>query len=154
LNISKKTREIVEELNSFSGSKIKNPDVVAALIQISSNSGKEKLFYDLQFSAKYLNGLGKILQNNVAVTTQKKPGENGGPMPSAEEARLKVMNEYKTNIVKFQNYLKDILTDADETYRTELEEKFLALNRTAMVNLTTLIYDLSWLKKYNNSKRT
>jgi hypothetical protein len=154
LNISKKTKEIVEELNSFSGSKIKNPDVVAALIQISSNSGKEKLFYDLQFSAKYLNGLGKILQNNVAVTTQKKPGENGGPMPSAEEARLKVMNEYKTNIVKFQNYLKDILTDADETYRTELEEKFLALNRTAMVNLTTLIYDLSWLKKYNNSKRT
>lgn len=153
MKISDETTSLVNDLIEFSGSKIKNPDVVAALIQISANSSKEKLFYDLQFSAKYLNGLGKILQSNVAVTTQKKPGENGGPMPTAEEARLKVMNEYKSNIVRFQNYLKDILIEADETDKAELEEEFLALNRTAMANLTTLIYDLSWLKKYYNSKR-
>lgn len=153
MKISDETTSLVNDLIGFSGSKIKNPDVVAALIQLSRNSGKDKLFYDLQFSAKYLNGLGKILQSNVAVTTQKKPGENGGPMPTAEEARLKVMNEYKSNIVRFQNYLKDILIEADETDRNELEGKFLTLNRTAMANLTTLIYDLSWLKKYFNSKR-
>lgn len=153
MKISDETTSIVNDLIGFSGSKIKNPEVIAALIQISANSSKEKLFYDLQFSAKYLNGLGKILQSNVAVTTQKKLGENGGPMPTAEEARLKIMNEYKANIVRFQNYLMDILMDADEKDKTQLEEKFLALNRTAMVNLTTLIYDLSWLKKYYNSKR-
>jgi len=153
LKISDETTSIVNDLIRFSGSKIKNPDVIAALIQITANSSKEKLFYDLQFSAKYLNGLGKILQSNVAITTQKKPGENGGPMPTAEEARLKVMNEYKSNIIRFQNYLKDILLDADENDRVEFEEKFLALSRTAMVNLTTLIYDLSWLKKFFNSKR-
>lgn len=153
MKISPKTKKIIEKLYVYSGNKIKNVPEMMTLIETAEISGKDKLFYDLQFTAKYLNGLGKILQSNVALTTQKKPGSNGGPDPNAEETRAKVMGEYKTNMMKFTAYLKDMLLDADEDTRKEIEEKYLALSRTAMVNLTTLIYDLSWLKRFNNSKR-
>ena len=153
MKISPKTKKIIEELYLFSDSKLKNVPEMMLLIELTERSGKDKLFYDLQFAAKYLNGLGRILQSNVAITTQKKPGSNGEEPPTAEEAREKIMKEYKTNMIKFTNYLKDLLLDADQADRKEIEEKYLTLSRTAMVNLTTLIYDLSWLKRYLNSKR-
>lgn len=153
MKISDKTKKTIEELYIYSGNKLKNVIEVMVLIELAEQSGKDKLFYDIQFAAKYLNGLGRILQSNVAITTQKKPGENGEESPSAEEARAKIMGEYKANMIKFTNYLKDLLLDADEADRKEFEDKFLSLSRTSMVNLTTLIYDLSWLKRYLNSKR-
>lgn len=153
MTISDKTKKTIEELYIYSGNKLKNVIEMMVLIEIADQSGKEKLFYDIQFAAKYLNGLGRILQSNVALTTQKKPGSNGEEPPTAEEAREKIMGEYKANMIKFTNYLKDLLLDADEADRKEIEEKYLSLSRTAMVNLTTLIYDLSWLKRYLNSKR-
>lgn len=153
MKISDKTKKTIEELYIYSGNKLKNVIELMVLIELAEQSGKDKLFYDIQFAAKYLNGLGRILQSNVAITTQKKPGENGEESPSAEEARAKIMGEYKANMIKFTNYLKDLLLDADEADRKEFEDKFLSLSRTSMVNLTTLIYDLSWLKRYLNSKR-
>ena len=150
MNISKKTEEIILELNEFSGSKIKNPLDVSYLVEIAALSKKDKLFYDLQFSAKYLNGLTKILQSNVALTTNPKSGE---PPPNSEEARAKIMDEYKKNVIKFSSYLKDIIADMEPQTSAQFEERYLALNRTSMVNLTSLIYDLSWLKKFLNSKR-
>lgn len=150
MKISKKTEETILELNEFSGSKIKNTLDISYLIEITEQSQKDKLFYDLQFSAKYINGLTKILQSNVALTTNPKSGE---PAPDTEEARAKIMEEYKKNILKFSSYLKDLLLEANPEVRQQFEERYLSLNRTSMVNLTTLVYDLSWLKKYNNSKR-
>lgn len=153
MKISSETRKLAEELAEYSGGKLKNQADIELLVELAKVSQKDKLFYDIQFSAKYLNGLGKILQSNAAITTQKKPGENGEPSPTAEEAREKIMGEFKTNMVKLTQYLKDLLLDADEADRKHIEEKYLTLSRTSMVNLTTLIYDLSWLKRYYNSKR-
>ncbi|MEO8514592.1 MAG: hypothetical protein ABI543_13605 [Ignavibacteria bacterium] len=153
MKISKKTKKILEELHEYSGNKLKNIPELGILIELADVTEKAKLFYDIQFTAKYLNGLGKILQSNVSLTSPKRPGTNGEPAPSAEEARAKVMGEYKANMMKFTAYLKDLLLEADEATRNTIEEKYLTLSRTAMVNLTTLIYDLSWLKRYYNSKR-
>lgn len=150
MKISSKTTDIILELNEFSGSKIKNTLDLSYLIEVAEASGKDKLFYDIQFTAKYLNGLTKILQSNVVLTPKPKIGE---PAANPDEARDKIMEEYKKNILKFSAYLKDLLAEADEQTRADIQERYLALNRTSMVNLTSLIYDLSWLKKYYNSKR-
>jgi hypothetical protein len=56
-------------------------------------------------------------------------------------------------MLKLSNYLKDLLLEADESVKSDLEKKYLSLSRESMTNLTALIYDLSWLKKLNNSKR-
>ncbi len=150
MKISKKTEDLILELNEFSGSKIRNTLDLSYLIEIAEKSNKEKLFYDIQFTAKYLNGLTKILQSNVVLTPKPKIGE---PAPDADEAREKIMEEYKKNLIKFTKFLKDLLQGYDKEIKAGIEERYLALNRTAMVNLTSLIYDLSWLKKYYNSKR-
>ncbi len=153
MKVSSKTKKLVDVLNGYSGGKLKNIDDLSLLIEIAEVSGKDKLFYDIQFAAKYLNGLGKILQSNVSLTTSKGTSGNGTPQPSAEETRAKIMEEYKNNMTKLTVYLKDLLMEADENTKKEIEEKYLSLNRTSLVNLTTLIYDLSWLKRYYNSKR-
>ncbi|MCI0450310.1 MAG: hypothetical protein L0Y79_11095 [Chlorobi bacterium] len=149
MKISKKTKELIEELNEYSGAKLKNPVELSYLVEIASLSEKDKLFYDIQFIAKYLNGLTKILQTNVDLSSQK-----NGDKVSNEEAREKIMGEFKANMVKLTNYLKDLLLEANENVKSELEKKYLSLSRESMQNLTALIYDLSWLKKLNNTKRS
>jgi hypothetical protein len=150
MKISKHTEKTLLELNEFSGSKIKNTLDLSYLIEIADKSKKDKLFYDIQFTAKYLNGLTKILQSSVALQPK---ANNGDHVPNTEEARGKLMEEYKKNLIKFTGYLKDLMLGFDKDVKAGIEERYLALNRTAMVNLTSLIYDLSWLKKYYNSKR-
>jgi hypothetical protein len=150
MEFSQKTIDTVSELYKFSGSKIKNPEEISALIHLTEKSQKDKLFYDIQFTAKYLNGLGKIMQSGTIKTSK---GEEGKPPQSPEEAKEKIMAEYRQNILRFTSYLKDLLLDADEKTKTGFEEKFLSLSRKSLINLTTLIYDLSWLKKFYNSKR-
>lgn len=150
MKLSQKTEDTLLELNEFSGGKIKNTLDLSYLIEIAEQSKKDKLFYDIQFTAKYINGLTKVLQSNVNLTPKPQTGET---VADPEAARAKIMEEYKKNAVKFTNYLKDLLLESDETIRISFEERYLQLNRTSMVNLTSLIYDLSWLKKFYNSKR-
>jgi hypothetical protein len=153
LNISKNTEDLIAELQVYSNRKLNNPDALKFLIELCSISQKELLLDNILFTAKYLNGLGKILQSNITLNLKNNSGENGDPQPTAEQAMEKIKGEYKVNIIKFTNYLKDIILDANEEEKILFEEKYLALTRTSMVNLTSLIYDLSWLKRYNNSKR-
>lgn len=153
LYISKNTEDLIAELQDYSNNKLNNPDDLKFLIELCSISQKELMFNEILFTAKYLNGLGKILQSNITLTLKNNSEENGDPQPTAEQAMEKIKGEYKTNIIKLTNYLKDIILDANEGEKIVFEEKYLALTRTSMVNLTSLIYDLSWLKRYNNSKR-
>jgi len=55
--------------------------------------------------------------------------------------------------MKFCDLLREMLKHADKEIKTELEQKYLSLTRESMLNLNSLIYDLSWLKSYYNSKR-
>lgn len=153
MNISGKTLAVVKELNEFSGSKIQNTNELSVLIELAEKSKKEKLFYDIQFVSKYLNGLGKILKTGISLPPGKSTNGDENNAPSPDEAKEKIMAEYKSHMVKLTNYLNDLLLEADESTKAEITEKYLSLSRTSLVNLTTLIYDLSWLKKYYNSKR-
>ena len=148
------------ELNEFSGSKIKNIQEISNLIEIASITKQDKLFYDIQFAAKYLNGLGKILQSNIAIPAKKDSvdkNSNGNSVPENIEAqdnsKEKIKDEFKKNMQKITGDLKKFIEKSDESFKNEFESKYLSLSKTSLQNLTTLIYDLSWLKKYNNSKR-
>jgi hypothetical protein len=56
------------------------------------------------------------------------------------------------NIEHFIDQLNIILKDFDEIDKSAITGKYLKYTRTSMINLTSLIYDLSWVKKYNNEK--
>jgi hypothetical protein len=151
MNISRKAKQKALELKEFSGSKIKNPDDMLTLIEISLTPGKEKMFEDIQFTAKYLNGLGKALKTNISNLAN--PKQNGKSV-SAEDARKKIMDEFKANMKKLSEMFSEYIKEINEAQQTEFKDKYLSLNGQALQNLTTLIYDLSWLKILNNSKKT
>ncbi len=150
MKLSKKTKDTILELSRFSGYKIKNTDDISLLVEISGKQKKAKTFYDIQFTAKYLNGLGKVLHKNITTASDAK--QNGKKI-SAEEARKKIMDEFKLNMKKFAELLADYIKEADEASQNDFKAKYLELNRESLQNLTTLIYDLSWLKMYYNAKR-
>jgi len=151
MKISQKTNDLLLSLNDFSGSKIKNINDLSLLIEIAESGKLEKEFYDIQFTAKYLNGLGKILHSNMPLPENKDP--EGSNSDLAAEAKEKITDEFRKNMQKLINDLKKFIKNADEMSRNEFTGKYMALSRESMSNLTTLIYDLSWLKKFNNSKK-
>jgi hypothetical protein len=145
MNISESTNDFIIELNEFSNNKIKNIYEVSCLIELSVKEVNKKNFKDIIFTAKYLNGLGKVLHQSITSTSNS---DNNVKLNSAE----KVREEYTNNITHFTSRLNLYMQNADEDFKKEFENKFLSLNRTSLVNLTTLIYDLSWVKMFFNSK--
>ncbi len=149
MKISQKTNDLLLRLNDFSGSKIKNINDLSFLIEIAESGKLEKEFYDIQFTAKYLNGLGKILHSNMPLPVNKDSDGNSNS-DIASEAKEKITDEFRKNMQKLINDLKKFIENADEMSRNEFSSKYMTLSRESMSNLTTLIYDLSWLKKFNN----
>jgi len=143
MKISGTTTDTVLDIKEFSGGKLKNEPDISLLIEASS--GREKLFGDTSFTAKYLNGLGKILHSNQALLTSKNKID--------ENAEEKIRTEFQQAMMKLTLQLSEIIKDIPADDKKTFEDKYLAMNRTALVNLTTLIYDLSWVKKYLNAKR-
>lgn len=145
MKISDSTNDFIIELNEFSNNKIKNIYEVSCLIELRVNEENKKSFKDIIFTAKYLNGLGKVLHQSIASPSD---GDNNVKLNSAE----KVREEYTNNITHFTSRLKLYLQNANEDFKKEFENKFLSLSRNSLTNLTKLIYDLSWVKMFFNSK--
>jgi hypothetical protein len=150
MKISRSTSDIILELRDFSGNKLHNINDVSFLLESSAASKRDKLFEDMIFTAKYINGLGKILRDHMTESS----GTNGASEThkNADESMDKIRNEFKDHMKKFTLQLTALIKDSDETERKEFEEKYLSMNQQSIVNLTTLIYDLSWMKKFWNRK--
>jgi hypothetical protein len=120
MKISKNTQKLADELVQFSASKIKNIDDLALLIEIGSAAENEAKFSDIQFTAKYLNGLGKILKTNITAAANP---EGNGKSVSAEEARVKIMDEFRSHMQKLSSELADYLKGTDEETKKNFSAK-------------------------------
>lgn len=161
MQISQTTLDLIFELKEFSGDKLKNETDLTYLIEVSHSANKNKMFDDIIFTAKYINGLTKILQSNQ--TLSPNPQSNGGKL-DADEARLrngqarnKIKGEYKSQMKRLAEQLKEYSESfppqAEQGMREDFQKRFLAMTQESMANLTTLVYDLSWLKLFYNSKK-
>jgi hypothetical protein len=146
MEISENTANFVIDVKDYSGSKIKNEKDVALLIECSA-SGKQTLLDDTIFIAKYLNGLGKILHSNMAGSAQADRDK------IEENAEEKIKDEFKHNLMKLKTQIKEIIDKAPHEDKNYFEQKYLVMTRQSMINLTTLIYDLTWVKKFINSRK-
>jgi hypothetical protein len=154
MNISSETQNLISELNKFSNSKLKNISELTLLIESSAASEKGKLFEEIIFSAKYLNGLEKILQGNIVSGIAPNAALNGNKnKPLSNDARDKIKGEYKGSLKKLIVDLKELIGDFEEPEKTGFTEKFLSMNRESMLNLSRLIYDLAWVKTFKNKQR-
>ena len=154
MNISPETQNLISELNKFSNSKLKNISELTLLIESSAASEKGKLFAEIIFSAKYLNGLEKILQGNIVSGTAPNAALNGNKnKPLSNDAMDKIKGEYKGSLKKLIVDLKELIGDFEEQEKAGFTEKFLSMNRESMLNLSRLIYDLAWVKTFKNKQR-
>ncbi|RPI14843.1 MAG: hypothetical protein EHM58_15470 [Ignavibacteriae bacterium] len=151
MNISQKTKDIIFDIIEFSGNKLKNTNDVSLLLEASAKDDMSRQsFKDLIFTAKYLNGLGKIMMNSVVGNNNNKDNkENKAVIGNSAD---KIRDEYKKNIEHLTTRLNYFLSLVDENNKNAFTNRYLNMTRTAMVNLTSLIYDLSWVKKYFNEK--
>jgi hypothetical protein len=150
MTISETTRTLLDHLSKFSGLRLKNLQDLALLIELSH--GREKILDDASFTAKYLNGLGRVLQKGIPPP----PPVDGDKAKTIEpDAMLKIRNEYKQNLKKLSEQLKDLTSKLERKEKDRFHSRFLSPTRESIGNLTNLIYDLSWLKIYKNKlKRT
>lgn len=149
MKFSANTAQLISEIISFSAGKLKNEHDVSVLIEASSEENQKKIFEDLIFTAKYLNGLGKIIHSNRPPSLTA----NNDGVKIEENTEEKIMNEFKQHMLKFNLQLSGLIKNIPEEEKQSFEEKYLAMSRTALVNLTNLIYDLAWVKKYLNSRK-
>lgn len=150
MEISENTAVLVREIIEFSGGKLKNENDVSVLIESAQARENEELFNDIIFTAKYLNGLGKILHSNISTALESKPG---GENKLDENAEEKIRNEFSQNVMKLSKQISKLISGMTTADKKEFGDKYLAMNRPSLVNLTNLIYDLSWVKQYFNSKK-
>ncbi len=147
MKISESTTEIISDIKKFSGGKLKNEQDISILVEAASEENKKILLDDLVFTAKYLNGLGKILHSNGSGAANTDSGIID------ENAEEKIRNEFKQNMLKLSSQISEIIINIPAEDKKIFEDKYLAMNTTSLVNLTNLIYDLSWVKKYLNSRK-
>ena len=150
MKLSENTVNLILEIKEYSGNKLKNEADVSLLIECASSNEKKELFDDMIFTAKYLNGLGKILHSNMAGIRNT----NGNGEDKIEEnAEEKIKNEFRQNMLKLTSQLSDLSAGISGDEKRAFNGKYLSMNSESLVNLTNLIYDLSWVKKYMNSKK-
>jgi hypothetical protein len=148
MEISENTTELILDIKEFSGDKLKNENDVSILLETTSRSGNHGLFNEIIFTAKYLNGLGKILHSNISTALIQ-----GSEHKLDDNAEDKIRNEFSQNVVKLSKQITKLTSGMESEEKKRFGDKYLSLNRTSLVNLTNLIYDLSWVKQYYNSKK-
>ena len=149
MKITSQTEKVIAEINEFSGGRLKNIRELSVLFESAvTNESLWNTFYQMQFIAKYLSGLGKILESNVQFT-----GRNTQASIDPEQARKNIMQEYRENLILFTDLLRKLIRETDDEFRAEMEKNYLSLNTGSVANINSLIYDLSWMKRYYNSKK-
>jgi len=136
----------INSLVEFSRNKLKNAGDIGSLFDSYLNDRKN--FDDLIFTAKYLNGLGRIIQKGFAnIIPEKLSAEK------ERDSQRKIREEYKRQLEKFIMILIETAEKFPETEKAKFSERYLKMDRSSMVNVSTLIYDLCWVKKYINSEK-
>ena len=133
------SKKLLNEINDFSlakGGQLKRKEDLNIIFEEISRNNKEKLLEDLSFTAKYLQGLMRVL----------KKGAQNPEIKSLEY----VKSDYSLNIMKFTTQLKEILSESSGEMKEHFNKTFFELSQEGFQNLSELLSDLDWTKMYLN----
>ena len=131
-----RARSILDNIDSFSKNKLKQREDLSRLIEIAIQQNKMNKLEEITFSAKYVQGLLKIVKSR---------SEDIDP-----EYFIKIEKEYLENLQKLKRSLAELIYEAGSFYRGIFEEKYFSLTQGSLQNLTDLCSDLNWTKMYFN----
>ncbi len=131
--------DFVNDVEKFSKSKLNRKAELVRIYEEALKSGKEKLFDDLTFTAKYVQGLMRIVKS-------------GSVNPDIKNIDS-IKKDFTDNMNKVVSKIKEIISSADENMKTHFEQTYFEMSQQGFVNLAELLADLEWTKMYLNDSR-
>ncbi|MFA6598835.1 MAG: hypothetical protein WCS69_14015 [Ignavibacteriaceae bacterium] len=125
-----------DEVEKFSNMKLLVKDDLQKLASAAVNSLQQELFFSIAFSAKYVQGLVRVLQQ-------------AGTNPEIKNLE-QIKNDLTENMEQITATLKILLANESNEVKATLEEKYFSLTAESFVNLRNLLSDLEWVKIYQN----
>ena len=135
-NYFKDARELLKKVDEFSNYKLLRRDDLQIIFNEGVKENNNKLFEDLVFTAKYVQGLMKVM----------KMGRENSEVKSLEHVQI----DLTKNMEKLVEQIRQITSDSSQSDKEYLDKTFLQMNVEAFKNLNDLLYDLDWTKKYLN----
>jgi hypothetical protein len=130
---------IIEEIDDFSQHRLNKKTDLKTLYSLSIMEGGGKTFEELSFTAKYAEGLIRIL----------KTGINNPEVKSLEH----IKKDFAHNMQKIVDQMKEIVVNTDEQIKRYFEITYFDMSQQGMQNLTLILSDLEWAKKYFNMQK-
>ena len=137
----KDSTRFCDEVEKFSENKLFVKQDLLTLLSSAIDSLNEELFFSIAFTAKYVQGLLRVIQQ-------------AGTNPEIKNL-AQIKNDLTENMEKITDNLKTLIAYSDIEVKEKFEEKYLALTAESFSNLRNLLSDLEWVKIYHNRlKRT
>ena len=127
---------LLEELEEFSGNRLKRKNDLSTLIRLGYTHGQDEIIEDLSFTSKYVQGLFRVLNRASGIN-------------DVHNIDL-IKTDLSNNIGKVKKQIEQLLTNADDPTKSYFTGNYLQLSQNCMFNLTELMSDLEWTKKYLN----
>lgn len=130
---------IIEEIDDFSQHRLNKKTDLKTLYSLSMMEDKGNTFNELSFTAKYAEGLMRVLKT-------------GTSNPEVKNLDL-IKKDFTHNMQKIVDQMKELVAHADEQIKRYFEITYFDLSQQAMQNLTLILSDLEWAKKYFNMQK-
>jgi hypothetical protein len=132
---------LIAEIESYSGNQLRRKDDLFVLVRLVYSNDRKELFEELCFSAKYVQGLFRVLEKAAGNTDIQNVGQ--------------IKADLTNNLEKVKQLIEQILADGDDRTKAYFSGNYLQLSQSGLFNLRELLNDLEWTKKYlNQVKRT
>ena len=139
--MKEKTKKLIDEIEEYSGNNLRRKEDLTTLIQAGYSNDQEELIEEICFTSKYIQGLFRVLQR----------ASGNHEIQNINQ----IKNDLSLNLEKVKKMIGEILTNTNDPAREYFSENYLRMSQTSLLNLTELINDFEWMKKYlNQVKRT
>ncbi len=132
MDIRPEISSYIDRINSFSQNRLQNIEDVSILLQLSRDEGKEEIFDDLTFHAKFNYRVYGILKRTD-------PGSETYPKLSAE---------LKEGIEKVSTLMRTLVKEAPDEVKERFIGRYFSMTHSGLDNLIRVAYDLSWIKNW------
>jgi hypothetical protein len=133
--------EFIKEIEDFSGNQLKRKEDLSTLIQLGYSNEQKEIIEDLSFTSKYVQGLFRVL----------KQASGNTEIQNFSQIKTDITN----NLEKVKEKIEQLISNADESTKRYFRDNYLQLSQNSLFNLTELMSDLEWTKKFlNQVKRT
>ncbi len=130
------TEKIIREIELFSEIGLKRKKDLTLLLFLAYSNDMRETLEDLSFTSKYVQGLFRVLEKAAGNAEVQNMGQ--------------IKADITVNLEKVKENIKRLLDNAEEADRIHFNETYLQLTQNSLFNLTELMSDLEWTKKYFN----